>query len=538
MTEPALELRSFDYRYPDSRGAALRSVDLRVEHGEMVVLAGRSGSGKSTLLRAASGLVPHFHGGDVAGGARVCGLDLEDHGPAALAPLVGLVAQEPETQVVSATVRAEIELPLEIRRESAAARARATEEVALALGIADLLNRSTASLSGGELQRVALAAAIVGRPKLILLDEPTSQLDPVAGDDLLGVLRRLNEDWGSTVIVAEHRLERCLAAADRVVAFSEGRITADGSPQDFCESMVSSDPALAPPVSLLFSRAGITPVAESVKAARRTLAARGLDFEATPPAPEASQRRKRGTGLSARDLWIELGEGDESRTVLQGLGAEVDRGERVVLMGRNGAGKTTFLRAAAGLVEPFRGRVDAPSGIALVPQSPGAMFVRGTVEEELPGEAGARALELLGLSGLAGFDPRDLSGGERQRLAIAIAMAGREERDLPGVVCLDEPTRGLDQARKASLAAWLTELAAAGAAIVVATHDVEFAARFADRVLLLADGRILADGDPGEILSGGWYFATQVARALNGAAVTPEAGADLIDQLIRAEDHG
>src|SRR5688572_18775812 len=266
MAEPALELRRFSYRYPGAAGPALREVDLRIEAGEMVLVSGRSGSGKSTLLRAASGLVPHFHGGDAAGAAWICGMDLAKSGPAELGRVVGMVAQEPETQVVSATVRAEIELPLEIRGEATAARARAVEEVALALGIEGLLDRPAASLSGGELQRVALAAALVGRPRLILLDEPTSQLDPVAGDELIGLLRRLNEEWGATILIAEHRLERCLAAADRVVAFAEGRLRFDGPPQAFMESTVEADPALATPAAALFNGLGIRPVPIGVKA--------------------------------------------------------------------------------------------------------------------------------------------------------------------------------------------------------------------------------------------------------------------------------
>src|SRR5215510_8000724 len=188
---------------------------MTVAPGEFTVLAGRSGSGKSTLLRAACGLVPHFHGGEVEGQLEVAGRDVRSHGPAELAEVVGLVAQEPETQVVSTTVRAEIELPLELRGVAPAARARAVEEVALALAIPDLLERTTDTLSGGELQRVALAAALVARPELVLLDEPTSQLDPVSGDELVWLLRRLNEQWGTAVVICEHRLERCLAAADR-----------------------------------------------------------------------------------------------------------------------------------------------------------------------------------------------------------------------------------------------------------------------------------------------------------------------------------
>jgi energy-coupling factor transport system ATP-binding protein len=532
--DPAIELRGFSYRYPGAPGPALREVDLRIDAGEMVVLSGRSGSGKTTLLRAAAGLIPHFHGGDVAGDATVCGLGLREHGPAELGAVVGMVAQEPETQVVCATVRAEIELPLEIRGEPAAARARAVEEVSLALGIERILERPTASLSGGELQRVALAAALVSRPSLILLDEPTSQLDPVAGDELVGLLRRLNEEWGATVLIAEHRIERCLAAADRIVAFAEGRLRFDGEPGAFLESTVASDPALATPAAALFAGAGIRPLPVGVKAARRLLAERGLAprNRTSLNVPHAGASGTFGAGgdrvLSARRLWVELDAGAGPNRVLRGVSVDVHGGERVVLMGRNGAGKTTLLRAAAGVVPPVAGSIDVPAGIALAPQSPSEMIVRDRVADELPGAEGAAALRMVGLAGAADADPRDLSGGERQRLALALAMAGRVEDGLPGLVCLDEPTRGMDAARKQALREWLAGIAARGSAVIVATHDVEFAARFADRVLLMGEGEVLADGPPADILAGGWYFATEVARVLDGAAVTAEAGIALL----------
>ncbi len=274
---PLVAMGSFSYRYPGAAADALREIDLEIAAGELVVLAGRSGSGKSSLLRACCGLVPHYHGGDVAGSLSVCGLDVRDHGPADLGGLVGFVGQDPETQVVSATVRGELELPLELRGEPAAARARAIEEASLTLAIAHLAERTTDTLSGGELQRVALAAALVLRPRLVLLDEPTSQLDPVAGDELVGLLRRLNEEWGMGVVLAEHRLERCLSAADRVLAIDAGRIAFDGPPADFGDWALDADPALATPGARLFSLAGLRPLPVAVKDARRTLVDRAIE---------------------------------------------------------------------------------------------------------------------------------------------------------------------------------------------------------------------------------------------------------------------
>jgi energy-coupling factor transporter ATP-binding protein EcfA2 len=543
---PALAIADLTYRYPSAAGrndrsvehsmlcstdrsSALRGISLRLDAGELAVLAGRSASGKSTLLRACCGLVPHFHGGEIEGTVEVAGLDAIASGPGELAAAVGYVAQDPETQVVSTTVAAELELPLEMRGERPAARARAVEEVALALAMPHLLERTVDTLSGGELQRVALAAALVTRPRLVLLDEPTSQLDPVAGDELIWLLRRLNEEWGVTILLAEHRLERCLAAADRVIAMGSGAICFDGAPRDFLAWAQRADPALETPGARLFSLAGIKPLPTGVRDARRILGSPARSKEVAPP-PRQDPPATSPHAFFVRDLWVELGDGDEARDVLRGIDLRVGRGERVALMGRNGAGKSTLLRTVAGLVEPVRGRVEAPAGLALLTQNPGDYLVRERVGDELPGEAGAAALRMVGLEHAVEADPRDLSGGERQRLALAIALAGRMEgAQPPGLVALDEPTRGMDRARKEDLAALIDHLASRGFGVVVATHDVEFAAAFAERVVLLGPGVVVADAAAAEVLSGGWYFATEVARVLDlPGVVTPEQGADAL----------
>jgi energy-coupling factor transporter ATP-binding protein EcfA2 len=517
----ALALEDVTYAYPGAAGPALRRVTLAVEPGEFVVLAGGSGSGKSTLLRAAAGLVPHFHGGTFAGRLECGGLDTREHGPAVLAAVAGTLFQDPETQVVMGTVRAELAFPLENRGWGAAAVARGVEEAALALGIAPLLDRSTRDLSGGELQRVGLGAALAGRPRLLLLDEPTSQLDPVAGDELLGVLRRVNEEWGTAVVIAEHRLERCLPAADRVIALDRGAVAFDGEPDAFA---AWAPPELQPPVTRLCALAGVLERPATVKAARRALAGRiaALDDEPDrdssraahePWRPGRGSSRRTVPAVAARRAWVEVKDGP---AILRGVDVSVAPGEAVALMGRNGAGKSTLLRLLAGLLEPTRGKVTRAGRVALLLQNPGDYFLHDRVGDDVP-DAGA----------LADRHPRDVSGGERQRLALELVLGHGAP---PVAVCLDEPTRGMDRGHGARLAARLRELAADGVSVLVATHDAEFAAAWAGRVILLGDGRPVADAPTAEVLGGGWYFATQTARVLGGAggALDPEAGAALL----------
>ena len=543
----------FTYRYTHGTRPALREVSLAVEAGSFTVLAGRSGSGKSTLLRAACGLVPHFHGGEVAGELEVGGLSVREHGPSDLAAVCGTVLQDPETQVVMGGVRAEIALALEHRGETAARVARAVEEAALTLGIERLLERRVDTLSGGELQRVALAAALAHRPRLLLLDEPISQLDPVAGDELISLLRRLNEEWGTTVVIAEHRLERCLAAADRVVALEDGSVVCDAPAEAFLSWAVEEGDgrALATPAARLFSLAGLGPPPASVKQARARLGEGGLlpfhqhgsgsdatrgfngalgttDLEDGSPDSARPAGRSRGrfgrrpraaAALRFAGVWHELRDGP---AVLRGVDLELRPGERVALMGRNGAGKSTLLRHARGLLEPTRGRVDRAGDVALLLQSPGDYLLH----ERAGDEVGAAALAAAGLTGREEANPRDLSGGERQRLALEVALDGGGH----AVVCLDEPTRGMDRAWKSGLAGRLRELADGGAAVIVATHDTEFAAELAERVVLMGEGEVIADGPAPEVLSGGWHFTTDVARIVgeSARALTPEQGARLL----------
>jgi energy-coupling factor transport system ATP-binding protein len=527
----ALSFERFSYSYPGSDRPALREISVTVEAGEFVVCAGLSASGKSTLLRAASGLVPHFHGGQASGRVVVGGLDTREYGPGDLAQVAGTLLQDPETQVVMGTVGAELAFPLENRGLSRAAVARGVEEIALTLSIAELLERPVDQLSGGELQRVALGAALAARPSLVLLDEPTSQLDPVSGDELIWTLRRLNEEWGTAVVLAEHRLERCLAHADRVLVLSDGELVCDAPPREMLSWAAEHQPALQTPAARLFERAGLRPPPAGVKEARATLQSHGLlEPAASPQCDDSAASRSRPRwprraqsapppALSCRGLSFDLPSG---AAVLSNLELSLQPGQQTALMGRNGAGKSTLLRILAGLQEPTEGKVSSEGRVALLLQNPGDYLIH----ERVDGEVGAEALAEFGLDDIAASHPRDISGGQRQRLALAIVLSG----DRPSAVLLDEPTRGMDRAAKGDLITRLNALSAAGTAVLVATHDTELAAAMAERVLLLSGGRIVADAPTAEVLSGGWHFATETARVLGGQgqACTPEQGGALL----------
>ena len=449
-----LELDRFSFAYPGA-GQALREISLRVEPGEFVLVAGRSGSGKSTLLRAASGLVPHHFGGAADGEASVCGLDLRTNRAAELAAVCGSVMQDPEAQVVMGSVRHEIAFPLENLGWTQSAIDHAVAEVAHELEIDHLLSRRTAELSGGELQRVVLAAALAPGPRLLALDEPTAQLDPRAADDFFDSVDRLNADRGTTVLLAEHRIERALERADRVLAIDAGKIAFDGRPKAFLD-WAQLDPRGEPLLP-----AGLRPYPLGEPRAR----AAGL-----PPV------------LSLESVGFT--HPGAARPAIDGVSLALRAGERVALMGANGSGKSTLLRIARGLARPSSGAVNAAGEIGLLLQNPNDYLIHERVGDEAP----LAALERFGLGDHAERDPRDLSGGERQRLALAIVMQQR-----PVALLLDEPTRGMDRERKLDLLAQLDAVAAAGTAVVLATHDRALASAFADRTIRLTDGR-LEDG--------------------------------------------
>jgi energy-coupling factor transport system ATP-binding protein len=492
------------FTHPDGV-PALAGVDLEVAEGDLMLVLGASGSGKSTLCRTVNGLVPHTSGGRFSGRVVVMGRDTGDHRPRDLADVVGFVHQDPEAQFVVDQVEADLAFVLENLGTAPEAMRRRVEEALDALGIAHLRDRSPSTLSGGERQRAAIAGALAAAPSVLVLDEPTSELDPQGADDVLAAVDRLRDDLGTTVVLAEHRLERAGPLADEAVVLAAGTVQARGSVREVLPVYDG-----APPVTRLGHLLGWQPVPLTVREARRQ----------SRPVPPGTTRTEPEGSAPGEALVVTRGLalGHGRATVLHDLDLEVGRGEVVALLGRNGSGKTTLLRAVAGLHEPSRGRLTVSASTGYVPQDPNALLYAATVEEELAetlvlrgrpddGEV-ERWLDRLGLTPLRSRHPRSLSAGQRQRVAVAAVAVGGAD-----LLLLDEPTRGIDPPSAAALEAALADHRSGGGAAVLATHDVELAARVATRVVVLGDGDVVADGPAAEVLAGS-LFAPQVLRVM------------------------
>jgi energy-coupling factor transport system ATP-binding protein len=495
----AVAWRGAAFAYPGGP-AVLGPVELELEAATVTLVVGSSGSGKSTLLRTINGLVPHTSGGRFAGDVVVSGRSVAAHRPRDLADVVGFVHQSPEAQFVVDHVEHDIAFVLENLGADAATMRRRVEEVLDALGVAHLRDRSPVTLSGGERQRCAVAGALAAGPEVLVLDEPTAMLDPQGADDVLAALRRLNDDLGTTVVLAEHRLERAGPMADRALAMAQGQVCGDGP-----TASVLAELEAAPVVTHLGHLLGWDPPPLTVRDARR--AANG-GLPSALVEPEAPTRRAQAPGevlVTARGVGTDHG----ARRVLGPVDLDVRAGEVVAVLGRNGAGKTTLLRALARITTPTRGTVAAQVPVAYVPQEPDSLLFSSTVRGELAEtlrllgrddpEAIDRWLAALNLGSLSDRHPRSLSVGQRQRVAIAAVAVGGAP-----VLVLDEPTRGIDAESRAALESAVAAHRAAGGAVVVATHDIELAARVATRVMVLGDGEVLA----------GSLFAPQVLRVI------------------------
>ncbi len=547
-----IELSHVTYAYADQPTPALADFSVALHPGEFVLVVGPSGAGKSTFLRCLNGLVPHFYGGRWAGQVDILGRDPVQLAPHGMADLVGFVFQDPEAQFVVDTVEDELAFAMENFALPLATMRKRVEEVLDQMGIAHLRSRRISTLSGGEKQRVAIAAVLALQPEVLVLDEPTSQLDPQAAEEVLVALRHLNADLGLTIILSEHRLERVAQYADRVLYLPAlGRPPVLGEPRTVLPQL-----PLVPPLVELGRTLGWQPLPLTIKEGRafarglidRLRAgeqeSRGAEEQRSggaeqyasavlrrstqairgSPAPGATQHT---AAVTMRGVHYSY----DGHAALKGIDLDVQPGEFVALMGRNGSGKSTLLKQLVGLLKPDEGevrvglldtrRADMEAIVKIVgyvPQHPGMLLFGETLAAELAftrkshgmrpdGEADRSLLESLGLGKLTDRDPRDLSGGEQQRAALAAILVAE-----PQIILLDEPTRGLDYAQKRNLAELLQALKHAGKTIIMATHDVELAAACADRVILLAEGQVVVDGPAREVMSDSQVFSSQINK--------------------------
>lgn len=526
-------ISDLSFTYPGTARPALQGITLQIPDGEFCLVMGPSGSGKSTLLRCINGLVPHFSGGIVHGSIRVNNLDPIMLSPREMSRMVGFVFQDPEAQFVVDRVEDEIAFSLENAAFPKDEMDTRVEEALRLLELTPLRSRRLDTLSGGEIQRVAIAAALALKPQILVLDEPTSQLDPHGAEEVLEALVSLNKTIGLTVILAEHRLERVLPHIGQIIYLSDdypGGLS--GTPRE-----VLSKVQLNPPMIILGKQLGWEPlpltIDQAIECARQSTS-RKLPAENDSQLSKLAVHDDREAAfIHAEAVHVNFG----TIQALRGVDLSIYPGEIAVMMGPNGAGKSTLLRSLIGLTPIAQGdiRVDGKDiagrkvadicqQVGYLPQDPNALLFADTVMQELqitlrnhhmdssdvnpiPGDMLAR----LGLGDKADSYPRDLSTGERQRVALGAVLVTH-----PGALLLDEPTRGLDYGAKLTLLRLLKSWRDEGMAILMVTHDVELAVQAADRVILLENGLVTADGSPVDVLANSSTFMPQVAKIFPG----------------------
>lgn len=527
-----IKFQGVTYTYPNADRPAIRDVNLEISRGSLALLCGNSGSGKSTLLRCVNGLVPHFSGGILNGSIRVAGYNPVKESPNRMSRIVGFVFQDPESQFIVDRVEDEIAFALENAGVSRPEMHERVNEVMEFMHLTSLRERRLENLSGGERQRVALASALAMQPEVIVLDEPTSQLDPQAADELLQLLVKMRDNYSLTILLAEHRLERILPYADHLIYLTEGGESMVHGP---ARPVARSIP-LAPPLVRLAKRARLDPIPLSIKEGMELInhvdTNRPIDQTISKPTDKLQ------ASIEVRGLCVKLA----NKMILENIDLDLYSGEVLALMGSNGAGKTTLLRTLVGLLQPNQGtiRVNGLSTethsvseicrqVGYLPQDPNFLLFAESVQDELEITIKNHKLELdidqtanllsrLELLDKRACYPRDLSSGEKQRVALAAVTITE-----PRAILLDEPTRGLDYQAKQRLSVLLRDWRAAGLAVLLVTHDVELAAEVADRVVLLERGKIIDTGSPARILSESERFRTQIAQLFPGRGwLTPQ----------------
>lgn len=492
-----ISVENLNFRYPKAANAALNGVSFTLEDGSFTTLCGTSGCGKSTLLRMLKPcLRPH---GELSGEIMPALSDKD------AAREIGFVMQDPEAQICTDRVWHELAFSLEGVGEQPDIMRRRVAECAEYFGLESLFERETASLSGGEKQLLALASAAALRPRLLLLDEPTSQLDPVSARGFFDSVTRLNRDFGVTVLIAEHRLEELLPVSDHVLVMDRGTLIADCKPRELLTALPEGYPMLKalPAAMRIFALSGSRenpPI--SVREGRQCAVV--ADYLLThKPDREPPRERPGKPLLTVKELCVSYG---RHRDALKSASLFVCGGEIYALLGGNGSGKTTLLKTIFGIEKPLSGKIKRCERIAYLPQNPCEILGADTVREEVPD---TERLEEFALTELADQNPLDLSGGERQRLALAKLLSGD-----PELLLLDEPTKGMDALAKSEFGRLLRGLK--GTAVLLVTHDAEFAAQCADRCGLLFNGEVVSEGEPAAFFSDNYFYTTPLCRLAKG----------------------
>ena len=524
-----IKINALSFQYPQSSHKVLDNVSLEIPPGTLTLVTGASGSGKSTLLRCINGLVPHFSGGTISGQIQVFGFDPIHEGVEVLANIVSFVFQEPEAQFIFDVVEDEIAFSLENLGVSRSEMGLRIDEVLHQLHLQDLRYRKINHISGGEQQKVAIASALVTRPKVLILDEPTSQLDPTAADEVLKLILELRSQLNLTVLISEHRLERLLPYVDRMINLTSSQTVTYGLPQDVLHSMVQ-----VPPIIEIAQKLGVSPLPLAPEAFPNLPAGK---FPSVSSQSQRTPIEKPETLLSIQLLSTSFGD----QQILKDITLDIHKGEILVMMGPNGAGKTTVLRSILQMI-PSSGNViyrdvhlenmgfsEIIQHIAYLPQNPNDLLFAETIIDELKITLKNHSRDInkdnlceflghFGLEDKGGRYPRDLSVGERQRTALAAITVHN-----PEIIFLDEPTRGLDYQAKKALSGLFQHWRKHRKAIIVVTHDIEFAAQLADRVAILERGKLVFSGSPITAFTTFPAYQTQTARLFPGTGwIVPE----------------
>jgi len=534
-----IEINNVTFTYAEGKKPALNDVSLSINDSEFILIAGPSGCGKSTLCRCINGLVPSFYGGKISGSVTVQNINTLHTPTKEMAKTVGMVFQDPENQLIATDVEREIAFGLENLGLSKTLMAKRIEEVLDTVGIDHLRHRQISTLSGGEKQKTAIASVLVLHPEIFVLDEPTSELDPKGAEEVIQLVKRLNEEFGLTVLLVEHRIDRVLQSVDRLILMNNGMIAYDDNPRDWIHHVGDTLPDIGvPPItrlSVALQKKNIdTKTPLTIKEGRQNFSAllKSKKFKKTDFSSIRKSKNSNDSVVAIKNLWYKY---TDSPTILRGINLSISKGEFVSLIGRNASGKTTLAKMLNGLLKPTKGTVEInginttktsvetlSKYVGYVFQDPNVHLFADTVEEEITfmmhnlgfspkstEESLEKMLKQFNLNYCRYAYPRSLSTGEKQRVALSSVLAAN-----PQLLILDEPTRGLDYELKKTLMHHLKTYQQNGGTILLITHDVELIAEFGERVLLISEGNIVADGTKHDVLSNSLHFSPQINRLI------------------------